>query len=289
MDDRAKDKAKRRKEAEVFKKKGNAFLEEGKLRSAFAQYTKGLEQDKSSRALLLNRALCCLKLNNKTVKIEKLGEEVELNSFQQCIDDCTKTLDICEFLYDNAGPGIKQNRVKAHMRRAEAKNRVGKLAEAVSDIEDAFANIPNLSPQDKQQLNELIAKFKSDKDCNDRVKRLRELAGVTDISVPEQENAEGAQGGEGAESSKGGAPRGAAADLEADKEAAGSSPSSVSSSSSSPKSGAKVEEVHEKETSRGAAGEEGGEVAPVVGAKMRNPANAALVETLKSPLLIQLH
>jgi len=104
MDDRAKDKAKRRKEGEACKKKGNAFMEEGKFRNAFAQYTKGLEQDKSSRALLTNRALCCLKLNNKKVKIEKLGEELEVDSFQQCIDDCTKCLDICEFLYDNTGP-----------------------------------------------------------------------------------------------------------------------------------------------------------------------------------------
>lgn len=216
MDDRAKDKAKRRREAEAFKKKGNAFLEEGKLRSAFAQYTKGLEQDKSSRALLLNRALCCLKLNNKSVMIEKLGEEVTLDSFQQCIDDCTKALDICEFLYDNDGPGIKQNRVKAHMRRAEAKSRLGKLAEALLDIEEALANIPNLSPQDTQQLNELVAKFKFDKDSNDRVLRLREIAGVSDVSVPEKENAEGAA------SSKSGAPvGGAAADSEADMEAAG--------------------------------------------------------------------
>ena len=96
MDDRAKDKARRRKEGEVCKNKGNAFMEQGKYRSAFAQYTKGLEQDKSSRALLTNRALCCLKLNNKTVQIVKLGEDIEVESFQQCIDDCTKCLDICK-------------------------------------------------------------------------------------------------------------------------------------------------------------------------------------------------
>ncbi len=55
---------------------------------------------RSSRALLLNRALCCLKLNNKKVTIEKLGEDVTLESFQQCIDDCTKVyIYTCMYMY----------------------------------------------------------------------------------------------------------------------------------------------------------------------------------------------
>ena len=101
MDDRARDKATRQLEAEKLRKEGNAYFEQGKFRNAFAQYTKGLELDKSSRALLTNRALCCLKINNRKVSVVKLGEDVEVDSFEQCIDDCTKCLDVCEFLFDN--------------------------------------------------------------------------------------------------------------------------------------------------------------------------------------------
>ncbi len=238
MDDRAKDKAERRAKAEVLRQKGNVFLEEGKYRNAFTQYTKGLEEDKSSRALLTNRALCCLKLQNKKVTIEKLGEDVELGSYQQCIDDCTKCLDICEFLYDNTGPGIKHSRVKAHMRRAEAKKRLGMLADAVTDVEDALANIADLSAQEKKQLNELIVQFRADKDAGDRVKRLRQIAGVADISVLEAHAPEAVctSAGDVVGEVGGGV---AGADSEAETERA---PSSPESSSESPKSQGKREE-----------------------------------------------
>ena len=287
MDDRAKDKAARRAKAEVFRHKGNDFFDEGKYRSAFAQYTKGLEQDKSSRALLTNRALCCLKLQNKKVTIEKLGEDVQLESYQQCIDDCTKCLDICEFLYDNTGPGIKQSRVKAHMRRAEAKKRLGKLADAVTDVEEALANIADLSAEDKKQLNDLIVKFRADKDESDRVKRLRELAGVADISVSEADEVKADAAAAGSAGGGGGGGGAAAADSEAETERAASSPSS-SSSSSSPKSESKAEEEAapaEEEAAAAAAETAAASKASTAAGRARKPAQASLYDKNASSTL----
>jgi tetratricopeptide (TPR) repeat protein len=277
MDDRAKDKAERRAKAEVLRQKGNVFLEEGKYRNAFTQYTKGLEEDKSSRALLTNRALCCLKLQNKKVTIEKLGEDVELGSYQQCIDDCTKCLDICEFLYDNTGPGIKQSRLKAHMRRAEAKKRLGMLADAVTDVEEALANIADLSVQEKKQLNELIVQFRADKDAGDRVKRLRQIAGVADISVLEAHAPEAVcpSAGDIVGEVGGG---GAGADSEAETERA---PSSPESSSESPVSQVKREEETaptEKVAAKIEASTPGNSVGVGQACLARKPAKAALYD-----------
>ena len=69
-------------------------MSEGKFMKAFKKYTEGLENDKSGLRLLTNRALAGLKLKNKKVKIEKLGEEVEVESYQQCVDDCQKVLEV---------------------------------------------------------------------------------------------------------------------------------------------------------------------------------------------------
>lgn len=82
-----------------------------------------------------------------------------------------------EFLHDNAGPGIKGSRVKAHMRRAEAKKRLGMKAEAVSDLEEALENVADLSAADKRQLQDLIVQFTGEKEADERVKRLRQIAG----------------------------------------------------------------------------------------------------------------
>ena len=82
-----------------------------------------------------------------------------------------------EFLYDNVGPGIKGSRVKAHMRRAEAKKRLGMLADAVLDLQAGLDNIADLSMEDKRQLRDLIESFKGEKEVDERVKRLREIAG----------------------------------------------------------------------------------------------------------------
>ena len=98
IEDRAKAKGERQRKGETWKlkvrsacsqsvltwpSKGNEAMQEGELVKAFKLYTKGIQEDKSSRALLTNRALCCLKLNNKKMKIEKLGEEIEVESFTQ--------------------------------------------------------------------------------------------------------------------------------------------------------------------------------------------------------------
>jgi len=213
----------------------------------------------------------------------------------QCIDDCTKCLDICEFLYDNTGPGIKQSRLKAHMRRAEAKKRLGKLADAVADVQEGLENIPDLSATDKGQLTELILKFKADKDADDRVKRLRQLAGVVDdvcasgdMSDTPLDSTASADASTTSTASTAGA-QSAAMESEAQTEAASSWPSSAASSSSSstPPSSSSLKPASKDDVGEGHGTKEVSRLADSVaaapsaaaastGTKMRNPANAAL-------------
>lgn len=65
INERAADKEKRRRKAEEYKIKGNAFFADGEYKKAFKQYTEGLEHDKGNKACLTNRALCALRLKNK--------------------------------------------------------------------------------------------------------------------------------------------------------------------------------------------------------------------------------
>mmetsp|Transcript_34092 Transcript_34092/g.76753 ORF Transcript_34092/g.76753 Transcript_34092/m.76753 type:complete len:1260 (-) Transcript_34092:158-3937(-) len=178
IEDRAKAKGERQKKGEEWKLKGNEAMQEGEFVKAFKLYTKGIQEDKSSRALLTNRALCCLKLNNKKMKIEKLGEEIYVESFTQAIDDCTKVLDICEFLHDNKGPGIKQSQLKAYMRRAEAFCKTNRLQEAIKDMERALDEIKFLSSSEKQELAALKQKFHDELQEKERLQEMRKAAGL---------------------------------------------------------------------------------------------------------------
>ena len=70
---------------------------------------------------------------------------------------------------------------------------------AQPQVRNSLIAVSALLPEDKKQLNDLIVKFRADKDESDRVKRLRELAGVADISVSEADEvkADAAAGGHG--------------------------------------------------------------------------------------------
>ncbi len=45
-----------------------------------------------------------------------------------------QVLEICEFLYDNKGPGVTDSRLKAYMRRAETYHLTGETQAAIDDI-----------------------------------------------------------------------------------------------------------------------------------------------------------
>ncbi len=62
---RAADKAKRRQKSDQLKTEGNEFFSAGEFKKAFKKYTEALEQDKSNKSVLTNRALCGIKLKNK--------------------------------------------------------------------------------------------------------------------------------------------------------------------------------------------------------------------------------
>ena len=57
----------------------------------------------------------------------KLGEDVKVLSLDQAVEDCTRCLDICEYLHENKGPSVSDARLKSLMRRAEAKSMLGRL------------------------------------------------------------------------------------------------------------------------------------------------------------------
>ena len=69
IDRRAADKVARRRAADALREEGNAAREEGRPTRAVRLYTRGLEHDKGHRGLLTNRALACLKLDNRPVKV----------------------------------------------------------------------------------------------------------------------------------------------------------------------------------------------------------------------------
>jgi len=169
IDRRALDKEARHVTGEEWKAKGNDALAEGMPGKAFKCYTKGLESDKSSRALLLNRALAALRLNNKQVTVLKLGEDIEVGSYGQAVEDCGKVLDIAEFLCQNQGPGVKAARVKAHMRRAAARHLLGSVPDALADVKDALATIDDLSAAETAELTALRDKYQGDLEEEGRI------------------------------------------------------------------------------------------------------------------------
>eukprot|EP00285_Hemiselmis_virescens_P012925 CAMPEP_0173406638 /NCGR_PEP_ID=MMETSP1356-20130122/65088_1 /TAXON_ID=77927 ORGANISM="Hemiselmis virescens, Strain PCC157" /NCGR_SAMPLE_ID=MMETSP1356 /ASSEMBLY_ACC=CAM_ASM_000847 /LENGTH=360 /DNA_ID=CAMNT_0014367663 /DNA_START=135 /DNA_END=1214 /DNA_ORIENTATION=+ len=144
INQRAADKEKRRTESNRLKAKGNEEMSEGNFSKAFKYYTKGLEDDRGNRALLTNRALCAIKLGLKKVTVTKLGEDVQVDSWDQAVEDCTRCLDICEFLHDNKGAGVPDSRIKSYMRRAEAHSLLGNLEAALTDVKDCLEKVEKL-------------------------------------------------------------------------------------------------------------------------------------------------
>jgi len=88
--DRAKKKIERTREGEKWRLKGNEAMAEGMPGKAFKLYTRGLDEDKGSKLLLLNRALAALRLKNKQVTVVKLGEDTLIDSYESAIADCTR-------------------------------------------------------------------------------------------------------------------------------------------------------------------------------------------------------
>ena len=117
--DRAKKKIERTREGEKWRLKGNEAMAEGMPGKAFKLYTRpppprtkwtrrvphpvlighaasftpyrGLDEDKGSKLLLLNRALAALRLKNKQVTVVKLGEDTPIDSYESAIADCTRS------------------------------------------------------------------------------------------------------------------------------------------------------------------------------------------------------
>ena len=58
--------------------------------ASFTPY-RGLDEDKGSKLLLLNRALAALRLKNKQVTVVKLGEDTPIDSYESAIADCTRS------------------------------------------------------------------------------------------------------------------------------------------------------------------------------------------------------
>lgn len=89
-----------------------------------------------------------------------------------------RCLETCEFLDGNKGPGVKQARLKAHMRRAEARRLLGSPADAEADVAEALQSIPDLSDAERGELNTLRARYIADVAEAERIGRLRREAGV---------------------------------------------------------------------------------------------------------------
>ena len=106
-------KAEKEAEAERVKEAANALFRSGDLRGALAGFTEALGLHKSA-ALYSNRAATHLKMGNA----------------QAAEDDCTEALRCDKFF------------VKAYHRRATARKELGKLTEALEDLQQVLWNMP---------------------------------------------------------------------------------------------------------------------------------------------------
>mmetsp|Transcript_29312 Transcript_29312/g.75541 ORF Transcript_29312/g.75541 Transcript_29312/m.75541 type:complete len:1005 (-) Transcript_29312:36-3050(-) len=118
IEERGRIRREKREKAEALKEKGNGAFKEGKYTTAIEYYTDGIKESRDYKVLYTNRAQCYLKL--------KKWEEAE--------KDCGEVLNIADLFEGGANGPVC---VKALVRRATARRKMGKLEDALKDLQDA--------------------------------------------------------------------------------------------------------------------------------------------------------
>ena len=121
----------------MFKNLGNELLKEGKYSEAIDKYGLGLSFKRDSKANLLNRALCLMKLSK----------------FKSCIRDCSKVLEIAE-LFEQGYDESRETNFKALIRRAYSRKELHEFNDALYDIDQAIKLNPK--SQEAQSLKQEI-------------------------------------------------------------------------------------------------------------------------------------
>lgn len=145
VEERAKRRADQRAAAAAEKARGNAALKGGQYAEALGYYSRALDHDKSDKATYTNRALAHLKVGN----------------YLSAEEDCTKALDICEFLDDCTGQNPMHPIVlKAYMRRAAARAGAGRFDGAEEDLRTALRTC---SPADAKEVRHSLRGLAADR------------------------------------------------------------------------------------------------------------------------------
>eukprot|EP00764_Aduncisulcus_paluster_P004028 gnl/Carplike_NY0171/1639_a2211_946.p1 GENE.gnl/Carplike_NY0171/1639_a2211_946~~gnl/Carplike_NY0171/1639_a2211_946.p1 ORF type:complete len:555 (-),score=197.02 gnl/Carplike_NY0171/1639_a2211_946:34-1650(-) len=118
-------------EGELLRQEGNSLFRKGQYDKAIACYSKSIELFPQSKTFT-NRAICELR--------------TLMPNYKQVISDCTKALQ------------LDSGNVKAHLHRARSYCQVGKLDEAICDIEVGLKKCPN-NVQTRKPLEKELSKL----------------------------------------------------------------------------------------------------------------------------------
>eukprot|EP00742_Colponemidia_sp_Colp-10_P004996 GILJ01005337.1.p1 GENE.GILJ01005337.1~~GILJ01005337.1.p1 ORF type:complete len:731 (-),score=151.77 GILJ01005337.1:181-2046(-) len=157
IDERAKRRAEKQREATKHKEMGNEFFKAGNYEKAINAYSEAIECVRDGKLYYTNRALAHIKLGN----------------FAKAVEDCDRVLEIAE-IFENGFTKSKDACFKAFTRRAMGYVGLNKHREAIEDLTQALL----LEPKDVE-----TKKLLKRTERNKREKEEAERQGTTPVVV----------------------------------------------------------------------------------------------------------